>query len=292
MTIEDAFRSGAALTQTGDLLVDNTIDGFDRVKKATDPLGNYVDTGDGFTGANPFLDPDGRVIRSANFGTIGDGGSTVVELARKFMRFDEGGRGYETQRDVFVASGVTLPSGRTITHDDTSCLQANSTTPRTTGPIQIYPMRRRSYVLTRNIFDPGGRTVSILADNASSTDLTYDGAGRMIAKRYLPGLSGDSYTSTVPVVGFTTAFDRANNKFYERALHAENRSSLYQQFNADQTPQDGYDSIDRLSVYLRGVLSATGGDGGNGGGFVTTIIALSGTERNVWRTSVFIYVIL
>ena len=34
-----------------------------------------------------------------------------------------------------------------------------------------------------------------------------------------------------PVVGFTTAYDRASNKLYERALHAEDRSSLYEPYD-------------------------------------------------------------
>ena len=45
--------------------------------------------------------------------------------------------------------------------------------------------------------------------DSSSDRLGYDGAGRNITKRYLPGISGGSYTSTTPVVGFTNCFDRA-----------------------------------------------------------------------------------
>ena len=46
----------------------------------------------------------------------------------------------------------------------------------------------------------------------------------MISKRYVTS-GGDL------VVGFTTAYDRASNKVYERALHAESRSSLYEPVN-------------------------------------------------------------
>ena len=106
----------------------------------------------------------------------------------------------------------------------------------------------------------------------SSDRLGYDGAGRPIAKRYLP-FSDGSYTSFTPVVGFSTAFDRASNKFYERALHAENRSHLYEPFDSNGLPTGGYDSLDRLRQYQRGTLASTGGFGGNGGG----AIAVSGS---------------
>ena len=55
----------------------------------------------------------------------------------------------------------------------------------------------------------------------SSDRLGYDGAGRAITKRYLAGgISGTTpyaYNTPASVVGFTTAYDRAGNKFYERA---------------------------------------------------------------------------
>ena len=44
--------------------------------------------------------------------------------------------------------------------------------------------------------------------------LGYDGAGRMIAKRFL------SPHGSALVVGFSSGYDRAGNKFFERALHA------------------------------------------------------------------------
>ena len=69
-TIGDAFRSGSArLTYTGDLLLSDAYDGFDRVIQAVDPKGNYVDTGIGYP-SNPFLDPDCRVIRSDDYGNV------------------------------------------------------------------------------------------------------------------------------------------------------------------------------------------------------------------------------
>src|SRR5690606_14328376 len=59
----------------------------------------------------------------------------------------------------------------------------------------------------------------------SSDRLGYDGAGRPITKRYLAGgIDGShAYDDPTSVVGFTSAYDRSSNKFYERHLHAESR---------------------------------------------------------------------
>jgi hypothetical protein len=118
-------------------------------------------------------------------------------------------------------------------------------------------------------------------DGTPSDDrLGYDGSGRMIAKRYLAGGINEStyaYNNTTPVVATTTAFDPADNKFYERELHALNRSHLYQPFS-DGDPQGGFDSVNRLLIEQRGTLSSTGGYMGNGGGSVSTAITLPNTN--------------
>ncbi len=114
----------------------------------------------------------------------------------------------------------------------------------------------------------------------SSDRLGYDGGGRMIANRYLSGGINSStfaYNNATPVVGNTTAFDPADNKYYERALHAESRSFLYQPVDNTgniASPAPGYDSVDRLLQYQRGTLSGAGGYQNNGGGGVATGIAL------------------
>ena len=115
--------------------------------------------------------------------------------------------------------------------------------------------------------------------NQSSDRLGYDGSGRMITKRYLAhGIGGDGrYNDTSAVVGFTTEYDRASNKFFERALHAENRSHLYEPF-VNQVPQGGYDSLDRLLQYQRGTLSSSGGFNNAGGGSIASAITLPNTD--------------
>jgi RHS repeat-associated protein len=105
----------------------------------------------------------------------------------------------------------------------------------------------------------------------ATDQLGYDGAGRMIGKRFFNG-------SNV-IVGFTSAYDMSSNKYFERPLHAEERSSLY----------DSYDSMNHLLDYQRGVLAS-------GGGSVTTPITLPNTDsqRNYnldalgnWTSSVY-----
>ena len=99
----------------------------------------------------------------------------------------------------------------------------------------------------------------------SSDRLGYDGSGRMITKRVVAHAftGGGAYSNTSALVGFTTAFDPSSNKLYERALHAESRSSLY----------PAYDSPDRLREYQRGVLAS-------GGATVATAITLPGTKSD------------
>jgi hypothetical protein len=63
-------------------------------------------------------------------------------------------------------------------------------------------------------------------------------------------------------VGCSSAYDKASNKLFERALHAESRSSLY----------PSYDSMNRLLEYQRGVLAS-------GGGSITTPISLPDTNQ-------------
>lgn len=74
---------------------------------------------------------------------------------------------------------------------------------------------------------------------ASSDRLGFDGSSKLIAKRYLAGgINGTThgYANTTPVVGFTTQYDLAGNKMYERELHAETRSHLHQPFDGDGVP--------------------------------------------------------
>ncbi len=113
--------------------------------------------------------------------------------------------------------------------------------------------------------------------NQSSDRLGYDGSGRPITKRYLAGgvnTTTHAYNNPSSVVGCTTAYDPASNKLCERSLHAENRSHLYEPFDATSNlPLGGYDSVDRLRQYQRGTLAT-------GGGQITSAITLPNTDTN------------
>jgi RHS repeat-associated protein len=142
-----------------------------------------------------------------------------------------------------------------------------------------------------------GQVTPVWGDQ-SSDRLGYDGASRTITKRYLAGGINPitfGYLNTSSVVGFTTSFDRSSNKFFERHLHAESRSHLYEPFN-NGTPQGGYDSLDRLRQYQRGVLSTNSGHNNLGGGGIDTPISLPNTDQSRtydldglgnWRRTVF-----
>ena len=61
-------------------------------------------------------------------------------------------------------------------------------------------------------------------------------------------------------------------------MHAESRSHLYEPVT-NGSPTGGYDSVDRLRQYQRGVLSTDGGSGNLGGGSIVTPITLPNTEK-------------
>ena len=117
----------------------------------------------------------------------------------------------------------------------------------------------------------------------SSDRLGYDGAGRSITKRFLAGgINGSThaYNDPTAIIGITASYDKASNKLYERELHAENRSHLYEPYNGNNHPTGGYDSLDRLRQYQRGTLASSGGPGNSGGGSITTPITLTNTNES------------
>jgi RHS repeat-associated protein len=175
VTIQDAFRSASSLTHTGDWLVENTIDGFDRVISVKDSVGNVTEIKH---------DPDSRIVESVRKGPVGGAtptnrtGSGNVDLAKSVSRFDEAGRKYEAQQDVFLASGTSLPSSRTVTHTGGG-LETNSTANGHTGTVTL-TTGGSSYVISRSIFDRSGRATDVLADNTGHAQFAYDGANRQV----------------------------------------------------------------------------------------------------------------
>ena len=180
---------------------------------------------------------------------------------------------------------MTYPNGRTVAYNNDELYRLNQITDGTA--IARWSFYGAGRVAELGLGDASGDPVSVCThlNNARtnsavqptvanpdwggvSTDrLGYDGAGRMITKRYVTyGLNGSkAYSSTTSVVGFTTAYDLASNKRYERCLHTESRSHLY----------TALDSLDRLCEYQRGALSL---DSGGYDVDVSSAITLVGAE--------------
>ena len=115
-------------------------------------------------------------------------GTNNVLLMGSTMRFDEAGRQYENQQNVFLNTGISdsggvpthnVPSGRTITQTGGG-LAANSTTNNNTATVTL-TTGGSSYVLTRQVFDRAGRLTATASDNTGQTSYSYDGADRQLS---------------------------------------------------------------------------------------------------------------
>jgi YD repeat-containing protein len=84
----------------------------------------------------------------------------------------------ETQRDVFLPTGVTLGSGRAVTHTEGGLLH-NSTANSHTATVTL-TSGGSTYVLSRIEFDRSSRGTHQIDDNVHTTVITFDGAGRTI----------------------------------------------------------------------------------------------------------------
>ena len=180
-----------------------------------------------------------------------------------------------------AAGGFTFPNGRAVayTTDDlyrrTQISEGASALATWSffGPARVAEVKLGNGLILTHMNN--ARTRSAVQDGVaspawgdqSSDRLGYDGAGRMIAKRFLDATAGaGGYSSTSSLVGFTTQFDKASNKLYERHLHAENRSHLY----------PAQDSLGRLGQVQRGTLSQAG----DGTVSVSSPITLPGTDTD------------
>jgi RHS repeat-associated protein len=176
----------------------------------------------------------------------------------------------------YPATGFTFPSSRQLTIGFDALYRKNTINETTGGASiaawQFFGNRVATVTLGNGIicsFMNNAQSRSAIQagqptppwGNATTDQLGYDGAGRVITKRYLLPTGGGSPGPSTLVVGFTTAYDRSSNKLFERHLHAETRSHLY----------PAYDSPDRLLQYQRGVLAT-------GGASITTPISLPNTD--------------
>ena len=186
----------------------------------------------------------------------------------------------------YPVSQFTFPNGRLIdnTYDllyrRTSVVEAAARRPSppgsSSGPSRVAEValgqrpdlhldEQRPHEQRRAVADPPVQSAPGATSRATAWATTARAARSPSATWPAASTARRTLQHATAVVGFTTAFDRASNKFYERALHAENRSHLYEPFDS-KVPQGGYDSLDRLLQYQRGTLDSTGGSGGNGGG--------------------------
>ena len=214
----------------------------------------------------------------------------------------------------YPATGVQLPNGRqlantydalyrrTLVHDQTNGVDVAAW--QFFGPSRVAEVALGNGLICS--WMDNARTNSAVQPSVanpawgdqSSDRLGYDGTGRSITKRYLAGgINGSTHAYNNPsaVVGFTTEYDLASNKFYERHLHAAERSHLYEPFS-NGAPTGGYDSVNRLRQYKRGVLTSNDGFAAAGGGSVTTPSSLPNTDTQRtydldslgnWRRTIF-----
>ncbi len=132
----------------------------------------------------------GRNSASGGATPTDNSGSGNETLTSRETYFDEAGRPYEQQQDVFMATGTSVPSTRAITHTGGG-LAHNSTGNGHTATVTISSSpgpSNASYVLSRTVYDSAGRTVATMQDLQPSTSSTaqtayaFDGANRRISE--------------------------------------------------------------------------------------------------------------
>lgn len=244
VTIGSAF-GGSNLPHTGDRAALD-YDGFDRLVQTTNAVGNETDL---------LLDPDGRTVQAERQGPVNGPGANAL-LSRSRSRFDEGGREYETQRDVFIASGANPVSGRSVQHTGGG-LTANSTANDHTGQVTL-SAGGQSYVLSRTVFDRSGRVFKTLADNTGESTSTYDGADRKL----------DETDPLGNKIGY--AYDANSN-----VVHTVRTEKAAGFAGNDETfaSRAWYDVLDRATV--------TAGQGADGSLVGTSLVGIYNTESLV-----------
>lgn len=181
--IGDAFGQGPTITHEGDWVAHNTYDGFDRMIKSRDALGDHQEVD---------YDPDGRTVETRSFGTIGGTSPTTpddkgVLLARAIARFDEGGRPYEQEFHAFVIDSrhTEIDYALPVKHEYKNGLASNTVDPRNGSYDMVDASGTATgdddnkYVLTRTNYDRSGRPAEQIDDNSQVVTFKYDGANRM-----------------------------------------------------------------------------------------------------------------
>lgn len=145
-------------------------DGFDRRIVTEDPIGNLE---------RYEYDPGSRLISVAAHEGSGKQ-RPPVRLAQFHARFDEGGRLYEEQQDVFLGTNVKPPVGAAIEQRSGGLVPIHLSNSAVYQDPADLSAGQQGYVLTRTVFDRAGRPFQVHDDNQAVTILQYDGVGRAI----------------------------------------------------------------------------------------------------------------
>ena len=153
-----------------------TYDDFGRKKIETledNPDTTGVDEGDPLEKTTEwFYDDLGRTSEVVVTGKVKPAASSAVTLSREHYAYDADGRQIQTNRELFVPTGVT--TARTITLASGPLTQTGEAgaddIPDTGGP----------WIATRTVYDAAGRAVQTKNDDGSVVTRTYDGLGRVV----------------------------------------------------------------------------------------------------------------
>ncbi|HBP18365.1 MAG TPA: hypothetical protein DEA08_11320 [Planctomycetes bacterium] len=152
----DANRSQRENTDAeGGDVVRIEYDGFGRLKRTIDPLGNET---------VHYHDARGNMIRQVTLGQVRQGTGSNVVLSETFVRFDEQARAYQEDKRLFFAAGTTVPGGVVL---------------GTEGPLS--PAGQA--ISVRFSFDRMGRKVAARDDDDDLDLIVYDGADRVLKAR-------------------------------------------------------------------------------------------------------------
>ncbi len=198
----------------GDGINDSTLlayDGFDRLKRVTDPAGDIFEQ---------LYDPAGNIIAKYAYGSIGgmtpadNSGTGNVLLSQSEYFFDEKNRMFQKEDILFVSDGVTTV--RTPVFTD--------------GPLGVSNNGR---VTTRYEYDKRGRRTFVTEDDRDRYAYQYDGADRLL--------------TTVDPEGNSKHYSYDENNNMTRIIETEitqdgNRPVVEEEY----VIYNFYDSLDRL----------------------------------------------
>ncbi|MEM9915474.1 MAG: hypothetical protein AAF911_10970, partial [Planctomycetota bacterium] len=178
-------------------------DGFGRLKKTTDALGNV---------SLNYYDPAGNIVETAYYGPIGGASPTdnsgannkLLSLTR--MYFDEANRNYRTDRLIGVADTVSPARTPVLADDDmyfTGDASPHNTTyafpdlaPGEAPTVANYVFQNYGgWISGLTVFDPAGNVLQSYDDNGDVTTTEYDALSR--PKKVYDSLGGPTTSGSI-----------------------------------------------------------------------------------------------